>query len=310
MILSERPAGMLQFPPNEFNLRFSSLVFPNGGNSEKVSQLEILRWSPASVPGINALEKRTWAPWLRKPEDKIRSIAKDQNKRRTHLVAIDPSSRDIVGIISATRTNWDGDPKSVLPWDTYAGGSVATGDYPNYDNTGNTLVIMSSSVDPDHQGQGIVRSLFTQLQIEAKALGVKHIIGAFRPSEYGTYTRNSNNPPLSFEEYCERVIRGELHDHWLKAAMHMGMEPIRDEGRLRVEDSSMRVEVPLSDLHEFRAAYRPHKDASHPKGDWIEVDGKWYSGETGSWTIKTKEGTDELYAEYVEPNLLGEIRMS
>src|SRR6266568_216764 len=197
----------------------------------------INNWTSVDVPALTRLEQN-WAEWLRKPPSRIRTIANDERKARTHFIAKIPQT---VGSMSVTRTNWEGDPRKLGPWDFYAGGSVEESDYPIYQATGDTFVIMSVSVDSAHQRQGIARALVTEVQKTAHELGIKHIIGPFRPSAYGDYKLKvlaGENPRISFEDYCKKVIANEEEDPWLKAALNMGMKPLLDGEHLRVEEHS------------------------------------------------------------------------
>jgi GNAT superfamily N-acetyltransferase len=278
------------------------------------SRYQIGNWEPDVVDQIFALEWLTWPPWLQKPFDRINNIANDPVRKKTHFIAQDSlNSDEVVASMSVTRTKWNGDPLKVKQWDKYAGGDVTKSDYPEYDTNGNTFVIMSSGVDPEHRGQHIIRQLFDELKSLSRQQGIKNIIGPFRPSGYGRYKReqfDNGKEVLGFEAYCERVIKEsekapELRDHefedpWLQAALHMGMEPLRADRRLCVEEESMKVTVDEETFKEYQKYYK--HDLWWERTDPVSGKILLECDEAGSWTK-----TDDGKYTYTEPNLLGKV---
>lgn len=248
-------------------------------------QYHLESWKPTDVSAIYRLEKACWAPWLRKPEQHIETIAR--NFPQTQLLLRNQRG-DIAATVTTNRIYWDGNPTSLTTWDTVAGGSEGASDYTKmYTPDGNTLCLMSMNVDPTIQGAGLAPRLVEGMRDIAKGLGIGHLISSFRPSGYGDF--KLRHGPVPFAEYCAMTREdGEPLDPWLRSVSRLGMQP------LRIEERSMVVEAPIDTFREYRETYRPYK--------WKEVDtDKWECGETGSWFVNGD------HAIYVEPNIWGEI---
>lgn len=242
-------------------------------------------WKPYDVPAISRLEKACWAPWLRKPEEHIATIA--EKFPQTQLL-LKNQRRDIVATVTTNRISWDGNPASLGTWDAVAGGSEAASDYiKTYAPDGNTLCLMSMNVDPTIQGGGFAPQLVEGMKNIARRLGIEHLISSFRPSGYGDF--KLEHGATKFTEYCTLTRQdGKPFDPWLRSVSRLGMQP------LRIEERAMVVEVPLSTFEEYQRTYHPQK--------WKEVEpGQWECGETGSWFVKGD------HAVYIEPNIWGEL---
>ncbi len=126
-------------------------------------------WKPSDVPAISRLEKACWAPWLRKPEEHIATIA--EKFPRTQLLVRNQHG-NILATMTANRINWDSNPASLPTWDTIAGGARVASDYTKtYTPDGNTLCLMSSSIDPAIQGKGLAPQLVAGMRDVARKLG-------------------------------------------------------------------------------------------------------------------------------------------
>jgi hypothetical protein len=254
-------------------------------NERDVSQYHLEYWQPTDTAAIYQLEKACWAPWLRKTEQHIATIA--ENFPETQLLLRNQGG-DVAAIMTATRVNWDGNPASLTTWDAVAGGSIAASDYvTTYTPDGNTLCLISSAIDPNIQGKRLAPQLVEGMGDLARKLGAAHLIGPFRPNGYGDFKLEYG--PVAFAEYCAMTREnGQPIDPWLRSAFRLGMQP------LRIEEYSMVVEVPVSTFEEYQKTYHPQK--------WQEVAaGVWECGETGSWFVSGDQ------AVYIEPNLWGEL---
>jgi GNAT superfamily N-acetyltransferase len=245
----------------------------------------ISKWEKGDHPDLYKLEEKTWAPWMRKPQKNFAIITKIfPNGQRK----ITNKSGQIVAMFSTNRINWDGDTESLPTWDLVAGGSIEQGNFSStYISYGNTLDIMSISVDPDMQGKGLATILFNELINIAQELEVEHLIASFRPCGFGSFKVKSGL--IAFDEYCKITTEDGLpRDPWLRIATRYGMVP------LRIERSAISVEVSLKQFEEWKETYNPENWTQNEKD-------QWECGEAGVWTIKGNK------AKYVEPNLWGEI---
>lgn len=234
---------------------------------------------------FNDLESRNWAPWLSTPEHVLADYA--QVFPEGQLIIKDNDGIPIA-TLTTNRINWDGDPESLTTWDDIAGGSVEIGNYRNtYTPDGNTLVLMSMNVHPDHQGNGYAKTLVEQIQATAKKLGVNHVISPFRPTNYGDYKRQYGDP--GFDAYCGMTREdGFPVDGWLRNLARNGMQP------LKIAEKSMKVIVPTSQFEEYKINYNPQS--------WKQIgDDMWECGEVGTWQVSNGN------AVYTENNIWGEI---
>jgi hypothetical protein len=242
-------------------------------------------WKPADVPAISRLEQACWAPWLRKPEPRIATIATIFPQGQ---LLLRDKHKNIIAIMTANRIDWDGRPASLTTWDAVVGGSEEESDYrKTYRPDGNTLCITSSSIVETQRGAGLSPRLMTGMQQVATELGATYLIGPFRPYGYGEY--KLQHEPIDFAEYCALTQEnGEPLDPWLRSVFRLGMKP------LRVEERSMVITVDMNTFETYRQTYNPQK--------WKEVvPGRWECGETGSWFVTGNT------AVYIEPNVWGEL---
>lgn len=252
-----------------------------------IIEQNISRWNINDAPALFALEKKTWAPWLRTSQKNFATIAKIFPEGQSK---IKNAKGEIIAAVTTNRVNWDGNPKSLHTWDSLAGGSLEVGDYSKtFNPEGNTLSFMSMAVDPILQGKGLASILFQETIDIAKNLAVDHLIGSFRPSKYGTFKLTPGHELIKLDEYSKITGPDGLPiDPWLKTATNKGMI------LLRIEKKAMKVQVSLKKFEEYRKTYNKDK--------WRQnKNGTWECGEAGTWTI------NDSSAIYTEPNLWGEI---
>ncbi|SRR6266571_1880908 len=260
-------------------------MIPKEWRGVEIPQYNLDVWKPSDVSSIARLEKACWAPWLRRPEQHIATIA--EKFPQTQLLVRNQQGT-ILAAMTANRINWDGKPTSLPTWDTVARGSEAASDYTQtYTPNGNTLCLLSSAIDPTVQGKRLAPQLIEGMKAVAKELRVDHLIGPFRPSGYGEY--KLEHGLIDFSKYCNMTREdGQLLDPWLRSAVRLEMKP------LRIEERSMVVEVPRSTFEEYRETYYLQK--------WKQIEpGQWECGETGSWFVRGD------HAVYIEPNIWGEL---
>jgi GNAT superfamily N-acetyltransferase len=253
-------------------------------HQKKHIEYTISKWTKIDTSDLYKLEEKTWAPWLRKPQRNFETITRIFSDGQRKIIN---SYGDIVAMVSTNRINWDGAIDSLRTWDAVAGGSIEKGDFTKtYIPDGNTLNIMSISVDPEMQGKGLATILYREVLNMAEYFGVEHLICSFRPCGFGKYKVQA---PISFTDYCRLTKEDGLPwDPWLRIATRYGMVP------LRIENAAITVEVSRDQFEMLRNTYN--------KNNWRRnSEGKWECGEAGTWTII------EDKAIYAEPNLWSEI---
>lgn len=262
-------------------------TFPKIYKGINTTKYSITKWHPSDAHNLFKLEEKVWAPWLRKPEKNFATIAKifPQGQRK-----ITNKRGEIIAFITTNRVNWDGDPASLNTWDSVAGGSIESSDYSKtFIPSGNTLSLMSITVDPVMRGKGLASKLVKEVIDIAKNLEIKHLNCSISPSNYGNFKLEPGNESTEFEDYCKIATSDGLPiDPWLRVVTKQGMLP------LRVEEKSMEIQVSLKKFKEYRKTYNKNKWMQNKKGTWE-------CGKTGIWTIKNN------CAVYTEPNLWGEI---
>lgn len=251
------------------------------------------------------LEVPNWAPWL----------AFSLENLVDHSMVYPEGQFDIsdevgvpIGVLSANRINWSGDADELPHWDDVAGEGVSYRD--TYQHYGNALSFMSMSVDPNTKGQRVSSRLVDQAIEYAKHDGIEHIIGDFRPSDFGSYKRDTQR--FDFGEYSKlQRADGQLYDGWLRAISRRGMVPLKVDHRAMVANASR------TEFEGYMESYRPEDwwQVDDPEVidyllDWYEisldldnVDEVWECGEAGTWFVDNNAGE----AVYVESNLWGEI---
>lgn len=245
----------------------------------------VKNWVPKDgILIYNQVEKYNWAPWLAATPETLTGRAKVFPEGQ--LVIKDESGKKILATLSTNRINWSGNIDELPCWDDVAGEPT---DYSKtYVDDGNTLVLMSMNVHPEYQKEGLARKLIEEIKTQAKKLGVIHLIGSFRPNEYGKFKTQSDNWKVDFEEYC-KMIRddGWPIDGWLRSLMKNGMEP------LITDRKAMTVTIITEEFLNLKSM-EPEK--------WKEVaPGTWECQEVGFWKV-----TDDQ-AVYQECNLWGKL---
>lgn len=247
--------------------------------------LQVLNWVPKDGLEIYShLESLNWAPWLEASPKTLSSRAGIFPEG--HLI-IKNSNSEILATLSTNRINWNCDLTSLPCWDDVAGEPT---DYSKtYNPEGNTLVLMSMNVNPHYQGKGLAQILIKEIKNRAIELGIKNLIGSFRPNEYGEFKSCQDNWQVDFEDYCKKSREdGWPLDSWLRNLIRNGMEP------LLVDRKAMTVTVSIGEFELYKSIYNI--------GKWKEVKhGIWECGEVGQWIINNDTAT------YQESNLWGKF---
>jgi len=226
------------------------------------------------------LEVPTWAPWLRATPE---TLAKRTEVFPEGQIAIWNGERPIASI-SLNRFNYDGNVGNLPTRDELAG-------YPStYEGTfvpdGNAVAMMSINIHPEFQGKGFTQDIITAVKTLKTTLGIEHVMGPFRPSQFGDYSRD--NPDANFTSYVHLKRPDELPvDAWLRTLARNGMR------MLRIDDAAMVVpDVSIEQFNQYRYSYNP--------GKWTEIRSNvWRCGQTGIWIVGEETAT------YTEGNVWG-----
>lgn len=261
---------------------------------------ETLNASPKEL-----LENTCWAPWLR--FDDIQLVGQKKIFPEGQLDIVNGSG-NLEAFLSTNRIEWDGDKEGLPTWDEVAGPTATYAE--TFKSTGNTVVLMSMSVDPSRRGSGLPTLLVDRLKHFARTEHIEHLIGPFRPSDYGKYKRE--NGDFNFTNYCDlRREDGLRKDSWLRAVQRMGMKSLKPDAR------SMVVPADSNTLDHYRNSYKPEAwwrvedpvqidyliSWHQPNRELESVDEVWECGEAGTWYVDRKN--DQTV--YIESNLWGEI---
>lgn len=250
--------------------------------SEVVRKYEVRPYNPSEAGMIfHGLERPNWAPWLRASEG---VLAKRAEVFPQGQIAIWERERPVANI-SLARFNYDGDPQHLKTWDELMG-DPPTGEG-TFDLQGNALGMMSINVSQGQRGGGLTTEIFGAVRKLARELGVGHIMGSFRPTQFGDHS--IKNPHASFKDYVDtKRPEDKLPiDGWLRILTKNGMR------MLRVDDAAMVVpDVSREQFDEYRRTYNPDR--------WKQISlSVWRCGETGIWLVGEKS------AVYAESNVWG-----
>jgi hypothetical protein len=153
----------------------------------------------------------------------------------------------------------------------------------------NACVLLALLVFPSFRGMQIPSVLLRDIQTRSERLGFAHVISPFRPSNYGAYKREQQQPHSEelFTRYCNtKDETGQPIDPWLRTLSRNGVSP------LKIEMRSVQIERPLYVFESLKKNFRPN--------DWYKTSlNTWECGETATWY------TDPFrqVALSVEPNL-------
>jgi GNAT superfamily N-acetyltransferase len=252
-----------------------------------------------SILHYERLEEQSWAPWLRFSRtvlaEHVRSFPEDQ------FFAFDEDG--LVGALSTNRISWNGDPDELISWDAVAG------ERQDYKDThvadGNTLVTLSMSIANRSRGAGVAGRLLDAVRASARARGIEHVIGSYRPPGYGSYKLRDQHDFLTYAEL--RNPQGLPLDPWLRTLTRMGMTPIK------VDERAMVVDVPLREFERLRrlsssvwtrtpgardlALHRPALPFDPAGCEFWEVE------QAGTWYVNANAER----AVYVESGVWGEV---
>jgi len=252
-----------------------------------INEYKITSWIPEESKNIfEILEKPNWAPWLAASEQALAGRAKVFPEGQLVL-------KNVYGLpmasLSTNKINWDGNSETLPCWDEVAG------DPTTYENTykpnGNTIVLMSMNVGSEFQGSGLARKMIEKIKTVAQDLKAEHLIGSFRPNQFGKYKSQSGKEDTDFTEYCMMKREDGLPiDGWLRSLTRNGMQS------LTVDKKAMTVIVPIDEFKEYQKTYCLNM--------WKEIfPNIWECGEVGYWLVNKKKGI----AVYRECNLWGAL---
>lgn len=252
------------------------------GKETSPKSFEVRPYKPQEAQKIfDDLEVPNWAPWLRASAE---TLAKRAEVFPEGQISIWEGGHPIANI-SLTRFNYDGNPENLKTWDELMG-VPATGEK-TFVPDGNALGMMSINIKQDYQGKGLARTFIDSVKETAAKLGVKHIMGSFRPTQFGEHTHK--NPHANFTGYVgsKREEDSLPTDAWLRILTRNGMR------MLRIDDAAMVVpDVSREQFDEYSKTYKPDK--------WRQISPTvWRCGETGIWLVGGKS------AVYVESNVWG-----
>lgn len=251
-------------------------------SSEGIKKYEIRPYKPSEAQRIyDELEVPNWAPWLRASAE---TLAKRAEVFPEGQIAVWEGEHPVANI-SLARFNYDGDPQNLKTWDELMG-SPATGEE-TFDPNGNALGMMSINIKQDYQGKGLARIVIDSVKATASKLGVRHIMGSFRPNQFGEHTHKKPHEPFSKYVNSTREEDNLPTDAWLRTLTRNGMR------MLRIDDAAMVVpDVSREEFDNYRRTYKPEM--------WRQISPTvWRCGETGVWLVGGKSST------YVESNVWG-----
>lgn len=245
---------------------------------------EIRPYKPEEAQKIfDELEVPNWAPWLRASPE---VLAKRTEVFPEGQIAIWSKDGRPMANVNLSRFNYDGNPQSLPTWDELMG-NPPTGEH-TFDLNGNAVGMMSINVRPDSQGGGLTRVIIDAVKKSAQELGIKHVMGSFRPSQFGEYS-DAVDKHASFSDYIskKRPEDNLLYDAWLRALTRNGMR------MLRIDDAAMVIpDVLQEQFDEYRSTYKPKR--------WKKITPNvWRCGETGLWLVGNTSAT------YLESNVWG-----
>jgi GNAT superfamily N-acetyltransferase len=252
------------------------------------------------------LERMCWAPWFRFEEKDF--VLHRELFPQGQMTVVDREEQRVVAALSTGCVTWDGSLDSLPTRREVTGDPVAFRQV--HDPRGNTIVLLSMSVDPTFRGRGLAESALTRIQGIAGQLGLEHVISDFRPGGYGICRERSGFCRIR-EYVARRREDGLLEDPWLRAVVRAG-------GRfLRLDPRAMVVPASGAMLEEYRSGYRPeewnlvddpevigHLIGFHrPYLDLAAIDEVLDCGEVGWWFVDR----DADAAVYIEANVSGEL---
>lgn len=230
------------------------------------------------------LESLSWAPWLVASRDsfynRISTFSDGQ-------FLIQNAQGDVIAILSTNRIFWNGKIKELPSWMDIAGNS---GDFRKlYDEKGNTLVMMSISIDKKHHALRLPEFFIKHLIEFAKHNNIDRIIGSFRPSEYGLHKFKFKENALSFETYITSKNDKNLPlDKWLRVLYQNGVV------FFKVDENAMCIPILRSDMENYRQNY-------NSRLWWQPKENVWECVETGAFFVLGD------VASYIESNIWGTV---
>lgn len=252
----------------------------------------------------NSIESLCWVPWLRFSAENFES---QRQLFPEGQFAVEDEGQ-LVGYLSTTRVQWDGEPGSLPSWD-----ELAEPDFTfarRFRRDGNTLALMSISILPSNRKINWASLLIAQAQAYAARSGLAHVVGDFRPNNFGA--AKVREPLLGFAEYVRRRRPdGFPQDEWLRSLTRQGLKTYR------VDSRAMVIPADLAQFDQYRQSLPPHlwwrvtdpraiavRLAEHrPEQDLGMIEEVWECGQTGTWYVNRSRSA----AVYIESNFLGEL---
>jgi len=280
----------LPIEANHIALGLMELLHPMG--------LTIQEWTEELIPEMyQSLEEPNWAPWLAAGYESM--LGRSQVFPEGQLVIL--KGETPIASLSMNQVSWDGNTDNLPTWDDVAGDPTTYEQ--TYDPQGNTLVLMSMNVDPNEQGKQLPAKLVQQAQLLAASLNIDHLIGSFRPSQFGQ-AKAQFGADLSFWDYATQMKVSKQDpegvfgspgeeanlpmDKWLRSLTWLGMNPIKED------ITAMVVPVSIIDFEQYKKTY-------YPESWWQSSENTWECSEVGTWFIEGDLAT------YKESNLWGEL---
>lgn len=255
--------------------------------------------------GLAALESQCWAPWLRFSESDLAGQARIFPEGQLVVTAADGITP--LGMMACNRVEWTGLVDELPTWDGVAGQPPTFEN--TYDPAGNSVVMMSISIQPSTRGRGIAHELISMIRAVVRRLDVERLIAPCRPSRFGSHRRLTGL--TDFATYCELTRDdGWPIDPWLRALTRQGLAAMKIDPRAMVvpashgdladyQESSSLTWATVTDESLVRELITFHG----VRGDLAHVDRVLDCGETGWWFLDDTRGE----AVYVEANIWGEL---
>lgn len=139
----------------------------------------------------------------------------------------------------------------------------------------NCVVMVSIVVDPEYQKLQIPSTLIAAAKDSARRLGMRYVVGPFRPNRYGPFKAEHRLTHSSrlFEEYCGlQNDQGLPRDPWMRVLARNGVEFLKPEPRSYTVSGSFKKFEKLRQTFKPESWYCPSPDT-------------WECGETPTWYV-------------------------
>jgi hypothetical protein len=187
-------------------------------------------------------------------------------------------------------------------WQTICGNPAAL--EKSYVPEGDTVVMVNISVNPDYKGQRLPERLVELGKVQLKDAGVKHIVGLFRPSDFGRHKLLTGQTDIA--EYAAlRKEDGTPQDSWLRSLEKNGMHLLTLDGKYIIDNEALVFTVLRKRFEDYKQITENSDDA-RTKRNWKMLSNGpfatvWQSEDVGTWHV------DEFTATYKEQRILGHM---